>query len=171
MKTLFVDFYIKHDISTVFQDISNLIEYRYKSKPNSLEFGQKLDSSCSKNKIGFHDVILQPDGSHADDLNYPGFQLEILFEELWDAPPSGEFYDAYKLVKSFRDGMQKALWVNKGNQNTFELRNALHQMTLDPDAVAAIEAKVGKYEWKIGADGDAHRDAVIFNVGLGFSWL
>ena len=66
MKTSFVDFYIKHDISPVFQDISNLIEYRYEFKPNSLEFGQKLESSCSE--IWFHDVILQPDGSHADDL-------------------------------------------------------------------------------------------------------
>lgn len=114
-----------------------------------------------KAEIWFHHGILQADGSHADDPNYPGFQLEILFEELWDAPPSGEFYDAYKLVKSFRDGMQKALWVNKGNQNTFALRNALHQMSLDPDAVAAIEAKVGKYEWKIGDEGNAHRDTLM----------
>ena len=112
-------------------------------------------------EIWFHHGILQADGSHADDLNYPGFQLEILFEELWDAPPSGEFYDAYKLVKSFRDGMQKALWVNKGNQNTFALRNALHQMTLDPDAVAAIQKKVGNYEWKIGEDGNAQVNTLI----------
>ena len=112
-------------------------------------------------EIWFHHGILQADGSHTDDPNHPGFQLEILFEERWDAPPSGEFYDAYKLVKSFRDGMQKALWVNKGNQNTFALRNALHQMTLDPDAVAAIQKKVGNYEWKIGEDGNAQVNTLI----------
>ena len=112
-------------------------------------------------EIWFHHGILQADGSHADDPNHPGFQLEILFEERWDAPPSGEFYDAYKLVKSFRDGMQKALWVNKGNPNTFLLRNALHQMSLDPDAVAAIEKKVGKYEWKIGEEGNAQVDTLM----------
>ena len=112
-------------------------------------------------EIWFHHGILQADGSHADDPNHPGFQLEILFKERWDVEPSGEFYDAYKLVKSFRDGMQKALWVNKGNQNTFELRNALHQMSLDKDAIAAIEKKVGKYDWKIGDDGNAQVDTLM----------
>jgi len=112
-------------------------------------------------EIWFHHGILQADGSHADDPNHPGFQLEILFEERWDAPPSGEFYDAYKLVKSFRDGMQKALWVNKGNPNTFLLRNALHQMSLDPDAVAAIQKKVGNYEWMIGEEGNAQVDTLM----------
>ena len=112
-------------------------------------------------EIWFHHGILQADGSHADDPNHPGFQLEILFKERWDVEPSGEFYDAYKLVKSFRDGMQKALWVNKGNPNTFLLRNALHQMSLDPNAIAAIEKKVGKYEWKIGDEGNAQVDTLM----------
>ena len=112
-------------------------------------------------EIWFHHGILQADGSHADDPNYPGYQLEILFKKRWGVEPSGEFYDAYKLVKSFRDGMQKALWVNKGNQNTFELRNALHQMSLDKDAIAAIEKKVGKYDWKIGDDGNAQVDTLM----------
>jgi len=114
-----------------------------------------------KAEIWFHHGILQADGSHADDLNYPGFQLEIMFKELYGVEPSGEFYDAYKLVKSFRDGMQKALWVNKGNPNAFVLQNALTAMSQDVDAQIAIEAKVGQYEWKIGADGDAHRDTLM----------
>jgi hypothetical protein len=114
-----------------------------------------------KAEIWFHHGILQADGSHADDLNYPGFQLEIMFKELYGVEPSGEFYDAYKLVKSFRDGMQKALWVNKGNPNAFVLQNALTAMSQDVDAQIAIEAKVGQYEWKIGANGDAHRDTLM----------
>ena len=65
MKTSFVDFFTKYDISPVSQDISNLIDYRYEFKPHSVEFGQKLESSYSE--IWFHHVILQADGSHADD--------------------------------------------------------------------------------------------------------
>ena len=43
--------------------------------------------------------------------------------------PSGEFYNAYKLVKSFRDGMQKALWVNpKVIPNAEKLQQALTEM-------------------------------------------
>ena len=111
--------------------------------------------------IWFHHGILQADGSHADDPNYPGYQFEILFEELWGKKPSGDFYDAYKLVKSFRDGMQKALWVNKGNPNAVKLQNALTAMSNNADSRAIIEKKVGKYEWKIGKAGNDHRDTLM----------
>ena len=70
-------------------------------------------------------------------------------------------YDAYKLVKSFRDGMQKALWVNKGNPNTQKLINALTEMSQDADAMAVIRKKVGDYDWVIGAKGNAHRDTLM----------
>jgi len=122
---------------------------------------KKHVASDENAELWFHHGILQADGSHADDLNYPGFQLEILFEERWGVAPSGEFYDAYKLAKSFRDGLQKALWVNKGNPNTFTLRNALHEMSMDPDAMKAIQKKVGKYEWMIGEDGNAQVDTLM----------
>tara|TARA_R110000772_G_C13308970_1_gene439684 strand:- start:7068 stop:8117 length:1050 start_codon:yes stop_codon:yes gene_type:complete len=113
-------------------------------------------------EIWFHHGILQADGSHTDDPNYPGYQFEILFEQLWGVAPSGEFYDAYKLVKSFRDGLQKAIWINKGNP---ELRDrlvaAMIAMSADADSVAAIQAKVGNYDWIIGSAGDAHRDMLM----------
>ena len=73
----------------------------------------------------------------------------------------GEFYDAYKLVKSFRDGMQKALWVNKGNPNATVLQAALRAMSRNPESRAIIEKKVGQYDWKIGAEGNAHRDTLM----------
>ena len=112
-------------------------------------------------ELWFHHGILQADGSHADDLNYPGYQFEILFEKKYGVAPSGEFYNAYKLVKSFRDGMQKALWVNANNPNKQKLVDALTAMSQDPTAIANIQKKVGKYEWKIGADGDAQRDTLM----------
>lgn len=112
-------------------------------------------------EIWFHHGILQADGSHADDPNYPGFQFEELYKEKWGAYPSGEFYNAYKLVKSFRDGMQKALWVNQGNPNAKVLQDALTEMSTNESSRAIIQKKVGKYEWKIGSDGNAHRDTLM----------
>jgi len=112
-------------------------------------------------EVWFHHGILQADGSHADDPNYPGYQFEILFEQRWGVAPSGEFYDAYKLVKSFRDGLQKALWVRSDNPNAQRLQQALLEMSQDSQAIAVIRDKVGDYEWIIGADGNAHRDTLM----------
>ncbi len=112
-------------------------------------------------EIWFHHGILQADGSHADDPNYPGYQFEILFEKQYGVAPSGDFYNAYKLVKSFRDGMQKALWVNKGNPNRQKLIDALTAMAKDPTAVANIQKKVGNYDWRIGDAGNGQRDTLM----------
>ena len=112
-------------------------------------------------EVWFHHGILQSDGSHADDPNYPGRQFEILYEVWWREKPTGDFYNAYKLVKSFRDGMQKALWVSKDNPNAKLLQDALTKMSKDPKAVAAIQKKVGKYDWVIGTEGDKRRDKLM----------
>jgi len=113
-------------------------------------------------ELWFHHGILDAaNATHNDDPNYPGYQLEILFEKKWGKAPSGEFYDAYKLVKSFRDGLQKAIWANKGNPNAEKVRVALAKMAQDPTAVAAIQKKVGNYEWLIGPAGDEQRDTLM----------
>ena len=112
-------------------------------------------------ELWFHHGILQADGTHADDPNYAGYQFELLYEKRWGQKPAGEMYDAYKLVKSFRDGMQKALWVRKGNPNTQALRDALNKVATTPESVAAIQKKVGKYDWVIGKAGNAHRDTLM----------
>lgn len=112
-------------------------------------------------EVWFHHGILQPDGTHSDDPNYPGYQFEILFEERWGVAPSGDFYDAYNLVRSFRDGLQKAMWVSAGNPNTERLRSALTEMANNPESIAVISAAVGNYEWLIGEDGNAHRDTLM----------
>jgi len=113
-------------------------------------------------ELWFHHGLLQPDGSHADDTNYPaGYQVEQIFEARWGVAPSGEFYDTYKLVKSFRDGLQKALWVNKDNPNRDKLAAALTAMSKDPDAIAALIRKNGDYDWYIGEAGDAQRDKLL----------
>jgi hypothetical protein len=130
------------------------------TRENPAAYKKHVESN-SNAEVWFHHGILQADGSHADDPNYPGFQFENLYKARWGVAPSGDMYDAYKLVKSFRDGMQKALWVNAGNPNKQKLVDALTAMANDPTAVANIQKKVGKYEWKIGADGDAQRDTLM----------
>jgi hypothetical protein len=113
-------------------------------------------------ELWFHHGILDAaNARHNDDPNYPGYQLEILFEQKWGVAPSGEFYNAYVLVKSFRDGLQKAIWAAKGNPNAEKLRVALTKMSQDPDATAAIAKKVGNYEWLIGGAGDQQRDTLM----------
>jgi hypothetical protein len=113
-------------------------------------------------KLWFHHGLLDPaTGQHNDDPNFAGYQFEILFEQRYGVAPSGEFYDAYKLVKSFRDGLQKAIWINAGNPNRQVLVDALTAMTKDPESMAAIEAKNGKYEWYIGERGDQMRDTLM----------
>jgi len=87
--------------------------------------------------------------------------MEILYEEKWGEAPSGPMYDAYVLVKSFRDALQKAFWVNAGNPNAELLQNALLEMSKDPQAIKAIQKKVGKYEWVIGEEGNARRDTLM----------
>lgn len=115
-------------------------------------------------ELWFHHGLLDPKtGDHIDDTNYPaGYQVEQIFEKRWGVKPSGEFYDAYKLVKSFRDGLQKAIWVNKGNEALRKrMISAMYAMKNDAESMAAIEAKNGKYEWFIGEDGDQMRDTLM----------
>jgi hypothetical protein len=107
-------------------------------------------------EIWFHHGILQSDGSHNDDPNFPGFQLETLYEKRWGEAPSGDFYNAYKLVKSFRDGLQKAIWVSRDNPNAKDLQDALRQVANSEESMSVIRDKVGDYEWIIGEDGENH---------------
>ena len=104
----------------------------------------------------FHHGLLNVDtGEHDKDPNFQEPTFESLYESMHGVTPSGDFYDAYKLVKSWRDALQKAFWVNKDNPNRDKLVAALDRMINDPESVAAIEKKVGRYEWRTGAEGDA----------------
>ena len=103
----------------------------------------------------FHHGILDTEsGNHQEDPNFTEPTFEQLYFNMYGVSASGDFYNAYKLVKSWRDSIQKAFWVNKDNPNKQKLINALNKMIADPESVAAIEKKVGKYEWKVGQDGN-----------------
>ena len=123
---------------------------------------KKHVESMDTAEVWFHHGVLDLEtGEHGPDVNYPTKQFEDLYFLKWGVTAQGDFYDAYKLVKSFRDGMQKALWVDQGNPNLAELRAALTAMAADPEAVAAIQKKVGVYDWVIGEAGNALRDILM----------
>lgn len=112
-------------------------------------------------ELWFTHGILQADGSRADDPNYPDHLFDNLYKEKWGVEPSGTMYDSYNLVRSFRDALQKALWVHKGNPNTEKLRAALEKVATNPGSVAAIEKEVGQYDWVIGSDAEGLRDTLM----------
>ena len=111
-------------------------------------------------EVWFTHGLLQPDGKHADDPNYPGMQFEILYKSRWGVEPSGDFYNGYKLAKSFRDGLQKALWIKKDSPSRAKLLIALNKMASNPDSIELMKEKVGNYEWIIGDAGNANRDKI-----------
>jgi hypothetical protein len=133
------------------------------TRENPAAFKKHIQATVDSGRaeVWFTHGILQADGSHADDPNYPGKQFEILYKEIWGKEPCGDFYDAYVLAKSFRDGLQKAIWIRKGNPNRDRIIQAMNAMINDPESVAAIQAKVGNYDWIIGDDGNAHRDTLM----------
>ena len=103
----------------------------------------------------FHHGLLDvASGKHSTDPNFSAPTFETLYKKTWGVEPAGDFYDAYRMVKSWRDTLQKAFWVNRGNPNKQKLIDALNRMLADPESVAAIEKNVGKYQWLIGTDGD-----------------
>lgn len=112
--------------------------------------------------IWFHHGLLDLEtGERADDPNFPGYQFEALFEQRWGVAPTGEFYDAYNLVRSFRDVLQKALWVSANNPNRDRLVAALTAMTQDEAAMQRLIEAGGNYEWIIGDDGNRVRDQLM----------
>jgi len=84
------------------------------------------------------------------DPNFPNFLFEAEFERLWGVKPSGELYEVYTLTRRWRDVLQKAIWVNKGNPNTAVLRDALSKMLTDPEIAELVEKDTGKYQWIVG---------------------
>jgi hypothetical protein len=57
--------------------------------------------------------------------------------------------------------MQKALWVRKGNPNRDRFVEALNKVASNPESIAAIQKKVGDYDWYTGGWGNEHRDTLM----------
>lgn len=107
-------------------------------------------------------VLNLTNGKIMEDPNFPGITFEQVFEKKWGVPPSGYLYDAYVLVKMYRDALQKSLWVREGNPNTQKLIDSLRATVNDPVSSAKIEADTGKYGWILGTD--IHLVLAVLNV-------
>lgn len=97
-----------------------------------------------------HGVLDLDTGRVVSDPNFPGLHFGDVYARRWGNVPSGDFYDAYLLVKNYRDVLQKAIWVDKNNPNKAKLEAALRAMVNDPESKAAVEKDTGSYEWVIG---------------------
>tara|TARA_B100002019_G_C21269979_1_gene601650 strand:+ start:722 stop:1780 length:1059 start_codon:yes stop_codon:yes gene_type:complete len=133
------------------------------TRENPAAYKKHVESNPDAEVWFTHGILDAASKTHTDDPNYPGYQFELLFEQIYGTPATfcDEMYDAYKLVKAFRDGMQKALWVRKGNPNTAYLVATLSQMAESTESKLAIQKKVGNYDWLIGAAGNAQRDVLM----------
>lgn len=98
-----------------------------------------------------HGVLDLKTGRIVADKNYPGKgSLQEVYKQRWGKEPKGPLYDAYILVKMYRDVLQKSLWVDKGNPNALKLKTALVAMINDPEAQKEIEKDSGDYSWLVG---------------------
>jgi len=107
-----------------------------------------------ENELWFsHGIIDLKTGKVTGDTNYPSApSFQEVYKKKWGVAPSGDLYNAYLLVKQYRDVLQKSIWVNKGNPNLEKLRSSLQAMLNDPESIAAIEKDAGKYPWIVGND-------------------
>ena len=99
-----------------------------------------------------HGVLDLETGLVKPDDNYAIGSFDQFYFQKYGKNPTGPMYDAYILVKQYRDVLQKALWMRKGNPNAAKVQAALVSMLADPEAQAAIEKKAGRYEWNVGND-------------------
>ncbi len=115
---------------------------------------EKFLDNLKENQLWFsHGILDLRTGRILSDPNYPqAGSFQEVYKKKWGVEPSGDLYNAYMLVKQYRDVLQKALWVNKGNPNAEKLRTALREMLNDAESVANIEKDTGKYPWLVGSD-------------------
>jgi len=133
------------------------------TRANPAQYIAKIQPLVDAGKVDtwlHHGILDINTGKTNDDPNYLGKRFEDVFEAKWGEKPSGELYAAYSLIHSWRDAIQKALWVNKGNPNTAKYREACAQMASNPESIKVFEEKIGKYDWVIGADGNKTIDVL-----------
>ena len=100
-----------------------------------------------------HGVLDLKTGKVGIDPNFPqAGSLEQVYRAKYGKAPKGPLYDSYILVKQYRDALQKALWMDKGNPNAIKVKGALVAMINDPEAVADIQKNAGNYQWMIGTE-------------------
>jgi len=116
----------------------------------------KKISKFDQGELWFTQGVYNPNTKQIEtNPNAPGYDFDTVFEKTWGEKPTGELYDAYRLVQFQNDSLQKGLWVNKGAPHRDELVAALKKMLADDESRAIIaKASGGEYQWAIGEDAD-----------------
>jgi hypothetical protein len=99
-----------------------------------------------------HDMVDIKTGKDYNPTGYPTFNE--VYKQHWGVAPSGDIYEAYRLLRSYRDVLQKSVFVNKGNKNADKLIKALQDTINDPAAMARLLPKNGDLPYFIGKDVD-----------------
>lgn len=128
--------YMRGELNVTRETPAAYIKY-YKNEPYSTVW---YDAGILNLKTG--KVVADPE--------FPKAFFNDVFKKRWGVEPSGDLYDAYLLVRNYRDVLQKSMWVSKNNPNKEKLRAALKAMVNDPASLAAVEAETGHYPWVIG---------------------
>jgi hypothetical protein len=97
-----------------------------------------------------HGTLDLSTGKIVDDANFPGLLFSQVYHQRWGVYPEGDLYDAYLLIKQYRDVLQKALWVDAGNPHADQLISSLQATLADPESRAVIEKQTGVYQWLFG---------------------
>lgn len=122
------------------------------TRENPAAYKKHVESN-ENSEVWFSQGVFNLDTGNIDaDPNFPGKSIREVFVSKWGVEPTGEFWEAYQLVRNFRDVLQKALWMTKDSPDAPKLIAAFEAMISDPAAVAKIQAKTGKYDWIVGDD-------------------
>lgn len=98
-----------------------------------------------------HGVLDLKTGKVVADKNFPSAgSFQEVYRQRWGKEPAGPLYDSYLLVKQYRDALQKALWMDRGNPNAAKVKQALIAMINDPVAMEELKKDSGDYPWMVG---------------------
>ena len=122
------------------------------TRENPAAYKKHVDTNENADVWFSHGIYNAETGEIDPDPNFPGLSFREVFVDEWGVEPTGELWEAYQLIRNFRDVMQKALWMNTGDEHTPIVREAMQKMLADPEAVARIEKKTGQYKWVVGSD-------------------
>jgi hypothetical protein len=99
-----------------------------------------------------HGVLDLRTGRVGADRNFTPGSFEAAYRQRHGQAPQGPLYESYLLAKQYRDVLQKALWMDRGNPNAERVRAALTALSRDPEAMAELRRDSGDYDWMIGQD-------------------
>ena len=110
--------------------------------------------------VWFAHGIVDGKGGAYGDINAPegARSFAEVYEAEWGVAPSGPVYEAYVAFHGYRDGFQKTIWTAPNSPYKADIDAAVADMLADPEAMARLDEKLGKFPWLGGSEVQAHSD-------------